>query len=633
MFVFVMLAARVTRAQGASEFEPQKKQPFVNRIVLEGNHFYSDKELKRQMYTKQASFFSVFHKPRLRRDFLRRDIAVLEGFYHANGFLDATVNLKEIRELKNGTFVDVIIEIDEHQPTKVAKIEFSDTSPFKKVDLTKDLLLKPGVPYNPSMIASDIYAIKRNYFEKGFLAVEVRDTTNADDHNVTIHYNIVRGPVIRIHDIEIRGNVMTRTSIIKKELAFKSGEDFRLSKVLETQRNLFETGLFTEAEISPEKLDEKARTVDIVVRVRERKPAYVEAGFGVGNVLGSRVTAEWGNRNVFGTGRRLVFKTEYSFSLFRNGNVSLHDINPEVKFYRYDGEFNQRHLLGTKVLLALNFFLEKDATVEDIVIRTTGASIGGRRRLSPSTDFLLQLSQERIKRESPDVGNEKSTSNLVSSTISHDTRDFILDPHTGGYRDLAVVVGGSILGGDNDFYTAISSYQRYRRLSRNTVLAWRVRGGFADAFGATADRGVPIENRFFTGGGNSVRGYDENSLGPRNVPSSGTPAVNIGGRALLLTNVEMRFPLPLLSRWNFFGAAFVDGGNVWASLGSIQWKDFRPYAKKADVLQEDYRYSVGLGLRYNTPIGPIRLDFGVPVKKEPGVDTSGRFHISLGQMF
>ncbi|MEE9270837.1 MAG: outer membrane protein assembly factor BamA [Candidatus Krumholzibacteria bacterium] len=635
MLVLALPLGTEVRAQaGALRDEP--RQPFVNKIVILGNQFFSDDDLKKQMNTDESSFFSVFRKPRLRLDFLRRDIAVLEAFYHANGFLEATVRVKEIRQLENEAFVDIIIEVEEREATRVEAIEFGSVGPIKEDELREDLVLKPGDPYNPSLRSADVYSIKRNYFEEGYLGVAVRDTATVNGRLVRIRYDIVAGPVIHIRNIEIRGNRDSKRSIVEKELAFESGDPFRLGKVIETQRNLFETGLFTEAEIIPENLNMSERTVDIVVRVSERKSAYVEAGFGVGNILGSRVLGEWGDRNLFGTGRSLRFKTEYSFGIFEDETLNFDNLDFRVKFYRYDAQFDQRRLFGTKLLLGVNAFFEKDATVDDIVIRTRGASVGGSRRLNPRTDVLLQFLLERIKRQAPDTGFEDSRSNLVSSAVRYDTRDFILDPRTGIYRDVNLSIAGGILGADNDFYSISTSVQKYYRLARRIIVALRARVGFADAFGDSSDEGPPIEARFFTGGSNSVRGYDENSLGPATLtvdPSTGaTEETVLGGRALLLTNAELRFPLPLLARFRFSGAAFVDAGNVWRSLDAIDIKHFRPFADRDDVVQEDYRYSVGVGIRYNTPVGPIRLDYGLPLKREPGLDNA-RFHVSLGQIF
>ncbi len=251
-----------------------------------------------------------------------------------------------------------------------------------------------------------------------------------------------------------------------------------------------------------------------------------------------------------------------------------------------------------------------------------------------NTDLVAGFSLERIKNLSI-AGEEKSNSHLLSSTVSHDTRDFILDPHRGGFRSLGGTIAGGILGGDNDFYLVNTVSQRYWPISAARVFAVRLRLGYADPYGQSDE--VPVANRYFTGGGNSVRGYDENSIGPKefvdNIETGQPELTVVGGRVLVLTNVELRFALPLLSRWRFSGAVFADGGNVWKDPQSVSFSDFRIFQNEDDVVQESYRFSVGLGIRYKTPLGPIRLDYGLPLTVETGTDGSGRFHFSLGQIF
>lgn len=631
MLLFVLTGPASPRAQGESSNGEAKNEPFVNKIVIHGNEYFSDDELKKQMTTKESGFFSIFKKPRLREDFLRRDIAALSAFYHANGFLEASVELGEIRHIEGGNFVDVVISVVENEAIRVKEVVFRHPGVIERKKLREDLILEAGDPFNPSMVEADIYTIKRHYFDEGYLGVVVDDSAGVDGKQVSIRYDITPGPQIRIRNIEITGNSLTKNSIIEKELTLKVGEIFKLGDAVETQRNLFETGLFTEADVIPEALDMDAREVDLTVRVRERKSAYVEVGFGVGNIVGSRITGEWGDRNLLGTGRLLRYRAEYSFGIFDGGDRDF------VKYYRHEIEAGQRRILGTKIQLRLNAFLEKDATVEDIVIHTVGAALGGTRHLTEFTDLYAELRPERIKREALGAPTERSTSIILGGALVNDLRDFVLDPRRGKYRDVRVQFAGGPLGGDNDFYTLSSSLQRYWNRKRSTVLAVRVRAGYADAFGDSRDSGVPIENRFFTGGGNSVRGFDENSLGPKEVvldPATGVSKLSVvGGNVLLLTNVELRFPLPLLSRYNFSGSVFADGGNVWERLSSIDIRDFRLYADEDEIRQEDYRYSVGLGIRYNTPLGPIRFDYGLPIKKEIDISGSGRFHFSLGQMF
>jgi outer membrane protein insertion porin family len=633
--VLLAIFGPASSVRGQVDLPPKAKEPFVGRIFIDGNASFSDDDLKRQMMTSESPFFAIFTRPRLDRDTLRRDIAALEAFYHANGFLEAKVTLERTELVENGTFVNIYIRVDEGEPTRVALVNFEGAGPVRRDQLAKEIRLKPGVPFNPSLVDPDVYAMKRLYFDKGYVAVEIADSVAIKGKSVSLIYRITPGPIVTIRRIEISGNKMTKDQVIERELALKVGEPFRLSKAIETQRNLFETGLFTEAEILPVNLDKDRRTVDVAVRVRERKSAYVEFGFGVGNILGSRVTGEWGEKNLFGRGNKLVLSVEYSFGLFEGGVVDFSNINPEVKYYRYDASFGQRHILGTRILFALDAYLEKDATVNPIVIWTRGVGASGLRHLSPRTDVLLRLLSERIEREAPEVERQESNSRILSGMVSHNTRDFILDPRRGSYRDLRVDLAGGILGGDNDFYSLSTALQKYWTKRKSSVVALRTRIGFADAYGSSKDTGVPIENRFFTGGGNSVRGFKENSLGPTALtPNSSGDLVEtpIGGRVLLVCNAELRFPLPLLSRYRFSAAVFADAGNVWPSLESVKIEDFRLHAKPDEVTETDFRYSAGVGLRYNTPIGPIRLDYGMPIKKNPS-DRFGRFHLSLGQIF
>ncbi|MBI4721198.1 MAG: outer membrane protein assembly factor BamA [Chitinivibrionia bacterium] len=624
-------------AAGDVDLEKEAKRPFVNSIAVIGCAHFSEKELKQKMYTKEPSFFAVFTKPRLRTSYIQRDVAFLEAFYHSQGFFEAKVVLKALNYSEDRRFVDCIIEVDEGLATTVGGIVFQQSSIVAFEKLRKKLILKTGDPFNPAMLETDVYTVKNEYAKVGYPAASVEDSVSYADHSVTIFYSVDPGPKMRIDAISVRGNEMTKGSILEKELTFKQGEVFNLDKLYESRRNLFDTGLFTEVELMPDHIDIEKKSVNISVRVRERKATYVEVGLGVGNVLGSRAIAEWGDRNLFGTGRKLKLKAQYSFDLFENNEVDFDHMHLSRTYVRYDGEFHQRHLFGTKFLTAVNGFFEEDATVEPITIKTIGASVIGNRRLSQYTDLLLSLSHERIRREIPEVPEELSTSRILSASISRDRRDFILNPGSGGYRSLRLDLAGGIFGGDNDFYSILASIQKYFKRGRSTIIALRTRIGYVDAFGSSADRGVPIENRFFAGGGNSVRGYRENSLGPRGIVSDPYQAQTaegvVGGRVLLLTNAEIRFGVPLLSRIRISAAAFLDGGNVWASVREVKFTHFRPFVEEADITAMDYRYSVGCGLRYNTPVGPIRLDYGVPFKRDPAVDSGGRFHISLGQIF
>jgi len=606
--------------------------PFINKVILNGNESISVKALKVQMKTRAPSWYNIFNKPRLDRTVLNRDIARLEGYYHSAGFFEASVELDRMDYSDDGRFVDIVILINEGNPTVVEAVQFSPNALIDENELREDLLLKPGKPYNASYLATDVYTLQSKYFDKGYLAVAIGESVEIFGYRATIRFDITPGTQIRIRNIETSGNVLSKTAVVEKEIAFESGDICRLSKLVETQRNLYETGLFTVVDINPENLDPMERTVDIAVRVRERKAAFIEGGFGVGNILGSRIYARWGTRNLFGTGRGLRLSTEYGYDLFEGEVISVNNMQFRNNFWRYDAEYFQRYVFGFKALMELNFYIQKDATVENLVIRSIGGQILTRRRLSRYTDMLLGFTDEFIKREEfGGIAEQEAESRFITNSYSNDRRDFLLNPRTGVFRFLRLKFAGGLLGGDTDFYTASLSSQWYFPIGSFDVLALRVRAGYGDHFGQSGQ--VPIEDRYFAGGSNSVRGYPNNSLGPKIVDPATGEILPTGGNALLLTNLEVRFALPVVSRINISAAAFFDGGNVWQSWNDVTWSQFKPFKSSSDVTINDYFYGIGIGIRYNTPIGPIRFDYGVPLKTLEGDSDNGLFYLALGQTF
>jgi outer membrane protein assembly factor BamA len=355
---------------------------------------------------------------------------------------------------------------------------------------------------------------------------------------------------------------------------------------------------------------------------------YIETGIGVGNVYGNRIFGEWGQRNIFGTGNVFSVKSSYAFQLFPNNEYSLSKIDFRSKYMRHEGELRFPHVLSTWNTFSLGAFYERDATVEPIIIKDLGLSARVSRRFSRETSFLVGYSLERIQRLEVEEERSRSLRNAIDASFSRDKRDFYFNPQRGTYITAEGRYTGGFLGGDDNYYSLVGVVRRYTRIKGGSVFAWRLRGGYADAFGDSRETGLPIESRFFAGGGNSVRGFKENSLGP--VGSSMEPR---GGRIVLLTNAELRVPIPYLSRYNFGAALFLDGGTVWNSVDDIHLDDFRLTADETDVTREEYMYGAGIGIRYYTPVGPLRLDIGFPLKRTADMDYDYRVHISLGQIF
>ncbi len=249
----------------------------------------------------------------------------------------------------------------------------------------------------------------------------------------------------------------------------------------------------------------------------------------------------------------------------------------------------------------------------------------------------------------------------LNDAVYIDHRDDVFRPSRGSYVIGTMKVAGGPVGGDYSFVKWSASWQHYNPTPLGGVLAMRVMAGGARPYGGSLDKGpegVPYDDRFFAGGASTVRGYRHNSLGPQvNDPDEldylnytsdvllpNNPAR--GGNYLLLSNVEWRFPLPLLRRWGFGSVLFVDGGNVWSRLGDVSMRAFRIWSAPGDPTDPestkvwDYRWSWGTGVRLDTPFGPVRVDVGFPLKRARYknsqtdiVDPSAVWHFSLGYPF
>lgn len=622
----------------AQESAPEEdgRVVFINKVNIVGNENVSSGDLRARMRTKEPSFFSIWRKPKLDREQIERDAAQLAAYYHSIGYPEATVQVEPIVYLENGRFADVTLRVVEGEPTRVGSVTFLGNVVLAEAELREDLLLKPGSPYNASLLKTDVYKIKSKYFDEGYLGVAIRDSTWAVERQVNIVFTIDPGVPLRVGKITIDGNRRVRRGVIEAEVEVEPGDLCRFEKVVKTQRNLFETGLFNVVDVLPENVDPVARTVDIRIHVRERKSSWIETGFGVGNVLGSRVFAEWGTRNLVGTGRTLRLKAQYAFDLFEGDEIDFHKIDPQNTYYRYDAVFQQRRLFGIKLGAGVNAFIEDDRTVPNLEVKTLGTTFGvshnfGRPRpdFGYASELVVTFSIENITRNQLDLPEDKSRSNILGSSLSRDTRDFVLNPKKGEYRIVSAELAGGVLGGENDFYTLTGNDQRYY-VTGSSVFAVRARVGYAESYGRSSD--VPVENRYYLGGANSVRGYDESMLGPGTIDGN-VKSVD-GGQFMILANAEFRFPMPFFARWNFAGAFFIDGGNVWANASDVTASDFHLKTDVSETQIDDFRFGIGVGVRYNTPIGPIRVDYGYPLNPDPYTGSAdGTFYLSLGQIF
>jgi outer membrane protein insertion porin family len=644
------LAACAVAPLSASDLEQER--PHIGSISFVGNENISGGKLKSIMRTREPRFFQLFNKPRFRPDFLRYDLAAIEAFYHKNGYYEVSARVLEQRIDDVRHSMHIVIGISEGPQTLVGGVRLEGDIPFDASEITKGLLLKRDAPFDSTRVGRDVYFIRNRMWDRGYVLSDILSTMEISDHRAFLTYTVDAGPRMYVGEIDVAGNKVTGEKRVREQLTFKPGELFSLKKMQDSQQYLFDTSLFRQVKLTPTDIDTVKNTIGLLVEVEERKMSYLEMGLGVGTEDNGRILAEWGHRHTPWLGGKLQIDGEFAFDVFRDGEAQF-----SKRFSRAGAAYTGPRFPGTRFQTSVDGFYEQDRNPQTVNYDIWGFGVHGRRRVGRTTVLYLDFTDEFVKREIPDsvaVGSniftrESDETRSLGLTLDRDARDNLLYPTRGSQRSLSFEVAGGPLRGENHFVRLVGSLSYYRRAWSGITFAARARTGVAAPYGRSNDGkdpdGIPFEHRFYGGGSNSVRGYKENSLGPR-IPPDDPGALNPeqaalrgdaeGGEVIILTNVEMRFPI--WRRIQLGGVLFMDGGNVWANPSDIRLDDFVPARDMegggyTDENVTKYRYSLGFGLRYNTPIGPLRIDYGVPVSRTGEIDSFGMFHFNLGHAF
>jgi outer membrane protein insertion porin family len=662
-------------ARGADELDYGLQQHTLHKIVIRGNHTLSGAELKSILKIREPSWLHPLQQARYRPELLDAELTLIQRYYRQRGFHQVAVKLDSIAPAPRQQGDVVNISVVEGPRTYLDHLVFTGGAPLK------DDLLRQGlahvetrpVPADLNDFGQDIYTLRTHFWDAGYLQVlivpELQTAPTGDParRSATLIYHITPGRPYRVGQIGIEGNRITREQLIRRELRLRAGDTFRWSEVDAAQRRLLETALFRDVSFVPTHVDSSTGVADMTVRVVERRPAFYEVGAGVGNIERVRVLGAWGHNNLWGTGQRLQARArlylDYERLLLTPSGKSTPQFN-----WRYDLLHTYPHFLGRQLRLDSNLYYQRQSRgASGLNLRTLGFTTGSTFRGPQWLQQTLALQEEQTEPTlypgAPDSLHLAFEANNIRRTETRslnynllaDRRDDLFRPRRGWLATVENSLAGGALGGDNSFVKSQLSWHGYTATALGGVLALRASFGAVRTYGASLARGsegVPYQARFFAGGASTVRGYVEGSLGPQmtsarldSLQSYGyyidSPAA--GGNYLMLTNAEWRFPLPSLGKLKFGGVLFVDGGNVWQRWRDIQLRGFRWRSYPRDPGDPgatrlwDYRYSVGTGLRLDTPFGPFRFDVGFPMKRarlsaDVAEDTV-IYHFSLGYPF
>lgn len=566
---------------------------YVRSISFTGNAVYPDKTLKKLMNLKEKGIFSFLTDAGiLNNEELKQDIQKINAFYLSNGFINAQLGEPEIAHDDKGIYLN--IPIIEGKQFKVGKVGITgDTLAVPGEALLRGLAL-PGRPYyDRGAVVRDLDYLSQVCSDDGYAYADVSPRTRVDEENlkVDIDYHIEKGRQVFVNRISIFGNTKTRDRVIRRQVALEEGELFSSSKMKTSFTNLNRLRYFEEVDFQTERGPAENLT-DMNIHVKEKPTGMFSVGAGYSAVDYAVFTAQVSQQNLFGKGQILSLKanigataTMYDISFIEPW---LFDIPLWSKFDVWDStrDYDTYHLKTRGFGVSFGYPVWKYTS-----------AYAGYRYTSNDMDEIKDTAAPYIKEQAG-----KTTASNVSLGLTRDTTDDNIFPSRGSKNSLGMDYTGGLLGGDTAFvrYQATSAW--FFPLPLNTTFGIRGRLGYMQGHGG---KDVPVYERFFLGGMSSLRGL--RTIGPVDTLTGDV----IGGLTMFNANVEYLFPL--LKDAGMKGVLFYDTGNAWLSGYRL----------------DDLRHTAGVGIRWYSPIGPLRLEWGYVLDRKEG-ETPSRWEFTIG---
>jgi outer membrane protein insertion porin family len=566
----------------------------VDKVEISGNHFISDAKIRNQMLTRPPT---LLHSGAFVPDTLEEDVFAVRTLYRSQGFQRCSVNaVTDFTPDKTG--VTVKLKIDEGPRTLVDAIEIKGLTVVSEAAARKALVQRIGGPYRISAMEADKEAITGLVSEKGRPYVTVKEavTYSRDHTRADIVYTVNEGPLVKLGDIFISGNLLTQDKVIRRELDVRPDSPLSLQKLLNGQRQLRDLAIFHSVDYHTFGLRERENTVDLFVDVEENRPYYAEVSTGYESDKGLFGRAKIGDRNLQGLDRDLSASGEIS--------ETGHSLETRLTDPRF---------LDTHISASIGAFTQEVTEFnQPFGTRSTGGTLGFNRNwgrhLTSALNFRLERrDQFSVVEQTPAAVQDTSrTIFTVSPSLQYDSRNSFVRPTSGFYSAFNVDISKGIRDQLDDFVRYQWDTRYFRTPIKGITLAGLVRIGQVVSYGSSG--AVPDDQLFFLGGIQSVRGYKENLL---RYDAEGNP---VGGKTAVNGSLEARIAMGM----NLELTTFYD-------IGSVQ-------DAPAEAGSNRFRSTVGLGLRYITPIGPMGLLYGYKLNREKG-EAPGRLYLSIGYSF
>ena len=570
---------------------------YILKIEFKGNKAYDGDELRDIMETSEKWFLSWITKSGiLDKKKLEFDVHKITSFYHNHGFIKARVGEPKVTYDDKTEGLVISIDIHEGERYEVDKVNVTGDLIEPDDDLLKKMNIGKEKIFNRETVRKDMIALQDVYANHGYAYAEIKPVIKEDDesHTADVTYHISKGHKVRFERITISGNQHSRDKVIRRELKVMEGDYFSGQGLKRSSENLRRLGFFEDVQLHTKK-GSRDDLMDLDVEVKEKGTRTFSVGAGYSSAYSAFVTFQVADENFMGYGQRLMASARIGGS------------NTE-----YDIRFLEPWLFDTRLSLGADIY-KWTQEYEDY----TRASYGGRVSLGAPlyldytrATLIYAYDHANISDVSADASKtllDMTGTNVTSSVtfiVKRDSRDRTFNTTRGSVNEGSVQYAGGFLSGDEEFTKYRLRTAWFFPMFWNTVFMVQGRWGYIQ------DRGkLSVYQKFFLGGINTVRGYDYQTISPID-PETGD---YIGGEKMMCYNVEYQFPV--LQEQGVVGLVFFDAGNVWTSADNYNFSGLKK--------------SVGAGVRWYSPLGPLRLEYGWKLDKQED-EGAGKWEFSVG---
>lgn len=568
----------------------------IKDIEFIGNSKISDSKIKHVMETKSWWIFSfITSSGYYKKSVMKQDIERIKNLYYNNGFLNVVVSDPEIILTKDRKKMLIKIRISEGPQYRISEIKFRAHAPSDEPRLKEMLPLKKGDIFSKKLLQEGIRKITEFYSERGYALATVEPEVIPDEATKTVKLvmNVNEGDIYRVGRIEIIGNTKTQDKVIRREMRLDEGDIFNSKLLQRSYERINNLNFFESVKLVP-KPRVKEKKLDIDIKVKEKATGFLSVGGGYSSIDKFVAMIDVTQANLFGTGRYLKLRGEFG------GRSTFYELS-----YR-DPWFMDKPLSFSVSL----YKTRRDYLAYDR--EATGGTIGFGKRFREYWHASATYKYEKVTISNIDEGassivKDQEGTNVTSSitpAISRDTRDNYLDPHRGSKNSLYITYAG--LGGNNFFIKGLFDSSWFFPIGETTFAA-RGRIGYATGL---FNHKLPLYERFYVGGLYTIRGLGFGEGGPKD--DNGDP---IGGTKEVIVNLEYIFPL--ITELKLKGVVFFDSGRAYDT---------------SETFGTDLRYTTGAGVRWMSPFGPIRIEYGYNLDRREDED-QGKIEFSFGGYF